>query len=102
MNWEPPLSNPMHWKPGHSAMACAQCREDAVTKASSGLPLDISWIVGREGRPILTIPEHRGFNPGGTRPSQSDVFALLAMAEGACTLTVEALEDGPFGDSISD
>ena len=42
MNWEPLLSNPINWKPGHSAMACAQCREDAVMKASSELPLEIS------------------------------------------------------------
>ena len=102
MNWEPLLSNPMHWKPGHSAMACAQCWEDAVTKAPNGLPLEISWIVVREGRPILAIPEHRGSSLGGTRPSQSDVFALLSMAEGTYTLTFEALNDRPFGDSVSD
>ena len=68
----------------------------------NGLPTEISGIVGRKTRLILAIPEHRVSNPGGTRASQSDVFALLSMAEGTYTLTFEALNDRPFGDSVSD
>ena len=30
------------------------------------------------------------------------MFAVLAMGEGACTLTVEAVRNRLFGDSISD
>ena len=100
-DWQPLLANSeLHWKPDHSAMACAQCWEEAVKKKPSGLPTEISGIVGRETRLILAIPEHTVPNPGGTRASQSDVFALLAMGEATCTLTVEAVRDNPFGASV--
>ena len=69
---------------------------------SNGLPSEFSEIVGTETRPILAIPEHTVPNPGGTKPSQSNVFALLAMGAATCTLTVEAVRDKPFGDSIAE
>ena len=83
-------------------MACALCWDDAVKKSPNGLPPEISEIVGRETRLILATPEHTVPNPGGTKPSQSDVFALLAMGETTCTLTVEAVKVKPFGDSVSE
>ena len=103
LDWKPLLANSeLHWKPGHSAMACAQCWEDAVEKMPNGLPPEISGIVGDETRLILAIPEHQVPNPGGTTKSQSDVFALLAMGGATCTLTVEAVKDKPFGDSVAE
>ena len=102
-DWQHHLANSeLHWKPNHSAMACAQCWEEAVKKRPNGLPPEISGIVGSETRLILAIPEHTVPNPGGTRPSQSDVFALLARGEATCTLTVEAVKDKPFGDSVAE
>ena len=102
-DWKRGLANSeLHWKPNHSAMACAQCWEEAVKKRPSGLPPEISGIVGSETRLILAIPEHTVPNPGGTKPSQSDVFALLARGEATCTLTVEAVKDKRFGDLVSE
>ena len=102
LDWKPLLANPeRQWKPGYSAMACAQCWEDAVEKMPSGLPPEISGIVGDQTRLILAIPEHQVPNPGGTTKSQSDVFALLAMGGATCTLTVEAARDRPFGRSVN-
>ena len=102
LDWKPLLASPeRQWKPGYSAMACAQCWEDAVEKMPNGLPPEISGIVGDETRLILAIPEHQVPNPGGTTKSQSDVFAPLAMGEATCTLTVEVARDRPFGRSVN-
>ena len=102
-DWKRRLANSeLHWKPNHSAMACAQCWEEAVKKRPNGLPTEISGIVGDDARLILAIPEHTVPNPGGTKPSQSDVFALLAKGKATCTLTVEAVKDKRFGDLVSE
>ena len=99
--WQHLLASPdLHWKPGHSAMAGALCWEEAVESMPNGLPPEISEIVGKETRLILAIPEHKVPIPGGRAPSQSDVFALLAMEDGTCTLTVETVRDESFGPLI--
>ena len=66
----------------------------------NGLPPEISEIVGKETGLILAIPEHKVPIPGGKRASQSDVFALLAMGDATCTLTVETVCDESFGPLI--
>ena len=66
----------------------------------NGLPPEVSEIVGKETRLILALPEHKVPIPGGRAPSQSDVFALLAMEDGTCTLTVETVRDEAFGPTI--
>ena len=66
----------------------------------NGLPQEVSEIVGKETRLILAIPEHKVPIPGGSKESQSDVFALLAMEDGTCTLTVETVRDEAFGPTI--
>ena len=99
--WQHLLASPdLHWKPGHSAMAGALCWEEAAEDMPNGLPPEISEIVGKETRLILAIPEHKVPIPGGRAPSQSDVFALLAMEGGTCTLTVETVRDESFGPTI--
>ena len=81
-------------------MAGALCWEEAVESMPNGLPSEVSEIVGTETRLILAIPEHKVPIPGGSAPSQSDVFALLAMEDGTCTLTVETVRDESFGPLI--
>ena len=81
-------------------MAGALCWEEAVERIPNGLPPEISEIVGKDTRLILAIPEHKVPIPGGSKESQSDVFALLAMGDATCTLTVETVRDESFGPLI--
>lgn len=97
-DWQKLLSDPVkHWKKGHSAMAVAKCWE-----ASNGLPAEISGIFGMEAQLILAIPEHQVPIPGGKRPSQCDVFALVGMGGATCALAVEAKVEETFGDTIGE
>ena len=75
-------------------MAGVLCWEEAVESMPNGLPQEVSEIVGKETRLILALI------PGGSKESQSDVFALLAMEDGTCTLTVETVRDEAFGPTI--
>lgn len=103
-SWKPFLANSdRQWKLGHSAMAVARCWEEACRNPAIGLPEEIAKIVGLETELILAIPEHQVPIPPDRRaPSQSDVFALLAMGDMTCTLAVEATLKNPFPETVGD
>ena len=53
-------------------------------------------ILGPGARLLLAIPEHQVALPGGGRPSQCDVFALVRNDVGTPTVAVEAKVREPF------
>ena len=69
-------------------------------EAANGLPREIADLLGGNATLLLAIPEHKVALPGGSRPSQCDVFALTRSATGTTALAVEAKVDEPFGPTL--
>ena len=103
--WRRLLARPdRHWKSGFSAMTLARSWE-----AASGFPPEVDAIL-RSSRqseleglePLLIIPEYQIPLPGGSRPSQTDVFVLARAATGLVTIAVEGKVDEAFGPTVSE
>ena len=105
-DWQRLLGKPeLHWKMGRSAMSAAACWEDACPK----LPSEIEEILNASNDPnlmdlelLVAIPEWEVDLPGGNRPSQTDVLALVRNAKNLVVLGVEAKVDEPFGPTIAE
>ncbi len=90
--WQALLAKPqLHWKTGYSAKALAHCWTDA-----GGFPSEIQEALAhsdspslREAQFLLGFPEHEVQLPGGTRPSQNDIFVLARCATGLISIAVE-------------
>ena len=99
-DWRWLLASPgLHWQQGTSAKALADAWEDANdwpeavatalagAEALSGLDL------------LVALPEHEVPLPGGSRPSQTDLFVVARRPHGALVvIAVEGKAEEPFGD----
>ena len=102
-DWQGLLADPeLHWRTGFSARSTAHCWESAP-----GLPTEIRAILHQESKfesiePLLIIPEHQVHLPGGTRPSQMDVWVLARTPAGLVSIGVEAKVAEPFGPTLQE
>lgn len=97
-DWRALLADPLtQWRAGYSAICAAHCWE-----AAKGLPPEVAAVLGPGSRLLLAIPEHQVALPGGGRPSQCDVFALVRNDRGTTAVAVEAKVREPFGPLLSD
>jgi hypothetical protein len=95
----------LHWKPGRSAMSAAACWEEAAVRLPPELAEAFDAAPGPELKKLellLAIPEWQVHLPGGSRPSQTDVFALARNAHGLVALAVEAKVDETFGPTLKE
>lgn len=90
------------WKDGYSAKELAKSWE-----AEPDLPYQIRRLFiesdisdFKDIQLALAIPEYKVCLPGGTRPSQNDVFALLRTNEGLSSMTVEGKAREDFDVTI--
>ena len=99
--WRRFLAQPdIHWRAGYSARTIAHAWE-----TSSGWPPEVAAILETTLGPtelLLAIPEHKTPLPGGSRESQSDVFAVGRHAAGLVACTIEGKVDEPFGPTIGE
>jgi hypothetical protein len=101
-DWKRLLADPeLHWKVGRSARTLANCWQDAdgfpesVATALRDADLDLELLLG--------LPEHRVPLPGGSRPSQTDLFVLARDGTGALTtIAVEGKAGEPFGPIVGE
>jgi len=105
-DWKRLLAKPhLHWREGFSAMALAQAWEaahpsvppeveQALASAGDRLLMDLSLL--------LAIPEFQVDLPGGQRPSQTDVLALMRGPAGLVAVAVEGKVDEPFGPTVGE
>lgn len=104
-DWKPLLAEPeKHWRTGYSAKALAYSWQEAndfpecVKKVfiSSGIALfkNIELLMG--------FPEYQVPLPGGSRPSQNDIFILARSNDQLISITVEGKVSEPFGDTIAE
>ena len=104
LDWQPLLSRPdRHWKAGYSAMSLACCWQEA----SDDLPPEIRGLLLTGQHPALeapqllfAMPEFQVDLPGGVRPTQTDVFALVRGRGGLAALAVEGEVEEAFGPTV--
>lgn len=97
-SWQALLADPeKHWETGYSARTLAHCWEDA-----KGLPPEIAALFDDQATLLLGIPEHKVDLPGGSRPSQTDLFALVRWHDRTVACAVEGKVAEPFGPTIAE
>lgn len=104
-DWKGLLAEPdKQWKTGYSAKALAYCWEEA-----GGFPKSVQKVFSQTSYPLfkgmiplLVLPEYQVPLPGGSRPSQNDIFVLAHSNEGLVTITVEGKVKEPFGPTVSE
>lgn len=102
-DWRQFLAKPeIQWKSGYSARALAHCWQ-----AADGIPDDVHTVLmqaptlqGLEA--AFCIPEHQTPLPGGSQPSQSDVWVLATTTNGLVSIAVEGKVSESFGPTIGD
>jgi len=106
-SWQALLAEPeLHWKRGASAMELAVSWELAA-RTGSGLPGPVAEALDRHpatsgAQLLFAVPEHRVALPGGSRASQTDLWAVLRVAQGWASLAVEGKAREPFGPTIGE
>jgi hypothetical protein len=95
-SWQDLLADPIkHWQDGYSAKLTAYSWEE-----NDNIPKEILNVLTcypdfKDLELLIAIPEFKVKLPGGTRPSQNDVLAILSNSKALSVMTVEgkALED---------
>jgi len=104
-DWKRLLADPeKHWRKGYSARTLAHCWQEA-----NGFPREIEQLFSdskfsafRGIELLFAIPEHKVPLPGGSRPSQNDLFVLARAQEQLIAITVEGKVAEPFGPTIEE
>ncbi len=103
--WRERLADPeKHWKREASAFETAVSWEVA-SGTTRGIPASIAKVLDQAralqgSELIVALPEHKVPLPGGSRSSQTDVWALLRGPAGLVSMAVEGKADESFGDTI--
>ena len=102
-DWKPLLAEPdKHWKTGYSARALAHCWHD-----QGGFPASIRSLFSTSPgfadiEPLIVIPEHQVPLPGGSRPSQNDLWVLARGQSRLISIAVEGKVSEPFGPTVGE
>lgn len=102
-DWKQFLAEPeKQWKSGYSARSLAYCWQEA-----DGMPPEVIAVLGKlpefkDIKTIFAIPEHKVSLPGGTRPSQNDVWVLGESSSGLVSIAVEGKVSEPFGPTVGE
>lgn len=104
-DWQALLADPeKHWKMGYSARTLAHCWE-----ASDGFPAEVAEAFAQTNdpllantSPLLAVPEFKVPLPGGSRPSQNDIFVLARSSAGPLTIMVEGKVNESFGPTLDE
>ncbi len=103
--WKKLLADPeKHWRSGYSAKALACCWEEA-----GGFPKSVQQVFSQSAirqfngiKFLLGFPEYKVPLPGGSHPSQSDIFVLAHSPGQLITIAVEGKVAESFGPTISE
>jgi hypothetical protein len=106
-SWRARLADPsLHWKRQASAMELSVSWELAA-RGPRGLPEAVERVLDTHpatsgARLLFGVPEHRVSLPGGSRASQTDLWAVLRVDQGWISLAVEAKAREPFGPTVKE
>lgn len=99
--WAGFLADPVkHWRTGFSARTLAHAWE-----AADGFPVEVKDVLAPQFPGIemlLGLPEHQVPLPGGTRPSQNDIWVLARSGGELVSIAVEGKVAEAFGPTIAD
>ena len=101
--WAQFLAEPVkHWRTGFSARTLAYCWQEA-----RGFPPEVQAALATEElfsgiQPLLALPEHQVSLPGGSRPSQNDIWVLARAGTGLVSIAVEGKAAEPFGPTLGE
>ncbi len=101
-SWREFLADPKHWRSEYSAKTLAHCWEEAEAFPPEILTL-FQEAEDRDCRTIkylLAFPEWRVSLPGGSRPSQNDLFVLARTEDSLVTMMIEGKVSEPFGETL--
>jgi len=102
LDWKRLLAKPeRHWKAGHSAMALAQCWEEAHPGLPAEVAAALTMCLG-ELDLLLALPEYKVELEGGDRPSQTDLMVFARSRNGLVCIAVEGKVDEPFGPALGE
>jgi len=105
-DWQRLLAEPeKQWRTGYSAKALAHCWQNA-----DDFPASVRAVLDSSPFPrfhaltmLLGLPEHQVPLPGGSRPSQTDLFVLAKATTGELvSVAVEGKVAEPFGPRVSE
>ena len=101
--WAQFLAEPVkHWRTGFSARSLAYSWQEA-----DGFPTEVKRALATQPElenlePLIAIPEHKVHLPGGSRPSQNDIWILARSSTGLVSIAVEGKVNEPFGPTIGE
>ncbi len=102
-DWKAFLAEPdRQWKTGYSAKTLAHCWQEA-----RGFPEEVKKVL-RQAAPfqeielLIAIPEHQVALPGGSSPSQNDLWVLARCPEEIVSIAVEGKVAETFGPTIKE
>ena len=102
-DWQRLLADPeKQWKKGFSARTIAHCWQEA-----DGIPGRVKSVLSKSPdlaglEALVVIPEHQVPLPGGSRPSQNDVWVLARTHSELVSIAVEGKVSEPFGPTVSE
>ena len=101
--WAQFLAEPVkHWRTGYSARTLAYSWQEAA-----GFPSEVESVLKacrafQAIELLLAIPEHQVPLPGGSRPSQNDIWALARSGQSLVSIAVEGKVEEPFGPTLAE
>lgn len=101
--WAQFLAEPIkQWRKGYSARTLAYSWH-----AAQGFPAEVAAALATSKELagcelLLAIPEHQVPLPGGSRPSQNDIWVLARTASGLVSIAVEGKVAEPFGPTVTE
>jgi len=91
-----------HWRAGFSTRALAHSWETA-----DGFPPEVAKAFSASNHPafaslapLLAVPDFKVPLPGGSRPSQSDIFVLARSVAGPVVIMIEGKVEESFGPTL--
>jgi len=101
--WAQFLAEPVkHWQKGFSARTLAYSWQEA-----QGFPAEVRSVLAtlepfRDLELLLGVPEHQVPLPGGSRPSQNDIWCLAKTRANLVSIAVEGKVEEPFGPTLGE
>ena len=102
-HWAQCLAEPgKHWRTGFSARTLAYSWHEAL-----GFPTEVQAALSAAEpfagiEMLLAIPEHQVPLPGGSRPSQNDIWILARAKNALVSIAVEGKIAEPFGPTVAE
>ena len=101
--WAQFLAEPVkQWRTGFSARTLAYSWQEA-----DGFPVEVQAVLSAYGpfaeiKLLLALPEHQVHLPGGSRPSQNDIWVLARAGVNLLSIAVEGKVAEPFGPTLEE